>query len=96
MNDDCEALLCGLPAGKYLLEESRTPHGFFPIAPVTCSVEAQHTLLAPLEVTVANAPEVKLGMDTDKYNVIIALLLTAVLSAAAISSALWLRRRSKR
>ena len=96
LDDDCEALLCGLPAGKYLLEESRTPHGFFPIAPVTCSVEAQHTLLAPLEVTVANAPEVKLGMDTDKYNVIIALLLTAVLSAAAISSALWLRRRSKR
>ena len=82
LNDECEALVYGLPVGKVHLEESKTPNGYFPIAPVACTITLEHTSEAPLEVTVANAPAVRLGLDTDRYNVAIALGSALVLLSA--------------
>lgn len=82
LNDECEALVYGLPVGKVHLEESKTPNGYFPIAPVACTITLEHASEAPLEVTVANAPAVRLGLDTDRYNVAIALGSALVLLSA--------------
>lgn len=94
LNGDCEALVYGLPAGRVYLEESKAPDGYFPIAPVACMITLEHTSEAPLEVTVANAPAVKLGLDTDKYNVAIAVGSALVLLSGL--GAVWLSRRGKR
>ena len=94
LNGDCEALVYGLPAGKVYLEESKVPDGYFPIAPVACTITLEHTSEAPLEVTVANAPAVKLGLDTDRYNVVIAVGSALVLLSGL--GAVWLSRRGKR
>lgn len=94
LNGDCEALVYGLPAGRVYLEESKAPDGYFPIAPVACMITLEHTSEAPLEVTVANAPAVKLGLDTDRYNVAIAVGSALVLLSGL--GAVWLSRRGKR
>lgn len=91
LNDDCEALVYGLPVGKVHLEESKTPEGYFPIAPVACTITPEHTAEAPLDVTVANAPAVRLGLDTDKYNVVLALGSALVL--LSMLGMVWLSRR---
>ena len=91
LNDDCEALVYGLPAGKVHLEESKVPEGYFPIPPVACTIMQEHTSEAPLEVTIANAPAVKLGLDTDKYNVAIAVGSALVLLSGLC--AVWFMRR---
>lgn len=91
LNDDCEALVYGLPVGKVHLEESKAPEGYFPIAPVACTITLEHTAEAPLDVTVANAPAVRLGLDTDKYNVVLALGSALVLLSAL--GMVWLSRR---
>lgn len=94
LNSDCEALVHGLPEGRVYLEESKVPDGYFPIAPVACTITLEHTSEAPLEVTVANAPAVKLGLDTDRYNVVIAVGSALVLLSGL--GAVWLSRRGKR
>ena len=94
LNSDCEALVYGLPVGKVYLEESKAPDGYFPIAPVACTITLEHTSEAPLEVTVANAPAVKLGLDTDRYNVPIAVTGT-VLVMLGITGVLWMKRRRR-
>lgn len=94
LNGDCEALVYGLPAGRVYLEESKAPDGYFPIAPVACTITLEHTSEAPLEVTVANAPAVKLGLDTDRYNVPIAVTGT-VLVMLGIAGVLLMKRRRR-
>ena len=47
-----------------------------------------------MEVTVANTPAVKLGLDTDRYNVAIAVGSALVLLSGL--GAVWLSRRGKR
>ena len=91
LNGDCEALVYGLPEGRVYLEESKVPDGYFPIAPVACTITLEHTSEAPLEVTIANAPAVKLGLDTDKYNVAIAVGSALVLLSGLC--AVWFMRR---
>ena len=95
LDENCEALLYGLPVGKYHLEESQVPDGYFPIAPVAVTIALENTAEAPLEVTIANAPEVKLGIDSDKYNVLIALIVTLSLTGAAVSTTFYLRKRRR-
>lgn len=92
LNSDCEALVYGLPEGRVYLEESKVPDGYFPIAPVACTITLEHTSEAPLEVTVANAPAVKLGLDMDRYNVPIAVTGT-VLVMLGIAGVLLMKRR---
>lgn len=61
LNSDCEALLYGLPVGKYNLEETKVPDGYFPIAPVACTLTVENTAQAPLDVTISNAPRCQAG-----------------------------------
>ena len=55
-------------------------------------ITLEHTSEAPLEVTVANAPAVKLGLDMDRYNVPIAVTGT-VLVMLGIAGVLLMKRR---
>lgn len=93
LNDECEALVYGLPVGKVHLEESKTPNGYFPIAPVACTIALEHTSEAPLDVTVANAPAVRLGLDTDRYNVVLAAAGTILVMAGIVVVLLKKRRK---
>ena len=95
LNSDCEALLYGLPVGKYNLEETKVPDGYFPIAPVACTLTVENTTQAPLDVTISNAPAVKLGLDTDRYNAVIAVGTAAALLAILGFAWLHQKRRSR-
>lgn len=67
LDGNAEALILNIPAGKYNLEETVVPEGYFPAVPIALEVKQEHTSEAPLEIVVPNAPVVKLGFDTDKY-----------------------------
>ena len=95
LNADCEALLYGLPAGKYHLEETKVPDGYFPIAPVACTLTLENTAQAPLDVTISNAPAVKLGLDTDRYNAVMAVGAAAALLTILVIAWLHQKRRSR-
>ncbi len=74
MVDDAGKIsVVGLPLGDVHIEETTVPDGYFPIAPQKVTVTAENTIDVPLELTVKNDVFVKLGLDTDKYNVLIAI-----------------------
>ena len=93
--DTCEALLYGLPAGKYQLEETVVPEHFFPAPPVAVEITLETTSETPKEVVVTNTPRVKLGIDADKFNVVIAMALTLIIGSGVGIVAL-VRHRRKR
>lgn len=93
--DTCEALLYGLPAGKYQLEETVVPEHFFPAPPVAVEITLETTSETPREVVVTNTPQVKLGIDADKFNVVIAMALT-LLIGSGVGIAVLVRYRRKR
>lgn len=63
----------GLPLDtEVYVEESKVPEGFFPNPAQKVILTADNTYEIPLETTIVNAPAVKLGIDSDKYNVLIA------------------------
>lgn len=93
--DTCEALLYGLPAGKYQLEETVVPEHFFPAPPVAVEITLETTSETPKEVVVTNTPRVKLGIDADKFNVVIAMALTLLIGGGVGIVAL-VRHRRKR
>ena len=59
--DTCEALLYGLPAGKYQLEETVVPEHFFPAPPVAVEITLETTSETPREVVVTNTPAGEAG-----------------------------------
>ena len=91
----CEALLYGLPAGKYQLEETVVPEHFFPAPPVAVEITLETTSETPREVVVTNTPQVKLGIDADKFNVVIAMALT-LLIGGGVGIAVLVRYKRKR
>ena len=93
--DTCEALLYGLPAGKYQLEETVVPEHFFPAPPVAVEITLETTSETPREVVVTNTPQVKLGIDADKFNVVIAMALT-LLIGSGVGIGVLVRHRRKR
>lgn len=93
--DTCEALLYGLPVGKYQLEETVVPEHFFPAPPVAVEITLETTSETPREVVVTNTPQVKLGIDADKFNVVIAMALTLIIGSGVGIVAL-VRHRRKR
>ena len=93
--DTCEALLYGLPVGKYQLEETVVPEHFFPAPPVAVEITLETTSETPREVVVTNTPQVKLGIDADKFNVVIAMALT-LLIGGGVGIAVLVRYRRKR
>jgi len=72
-----EIAILGLPLGtEIFIEETTVPEGFFPNPAQKIMLTADNAAELPLEVTIKNAPGVKLGIDSDKYNVLIAIGVT--------------------
>ena len=90
-NDDAQAVVYGLPVGKYQLVETVVPRGFFPAAPQTFTVQLANTTEAPVELTITNTPEVKLGLDADKWDTV--LLIGAVVLLLGSGAFLLIRKR---
>ena len=69
-----EIMVLGLPLDtEVFIEESTVPEGYFPNAAQVVTLTANNTYEMPLETTITNTPSVKLGIDSDKYNVLIAI-----------------------
>ena len=69
-----EITVLGLPLDNEIyIEESTVPNGFFPNPACKVTLCEDSTFGVPLEVMIENAPSVKLGIDSDKYNVLIAI-----------------------
>ena len=96
--EQCSALIYGLPAGKYQIEETVVPANFFPAPPVAGEITVNTTSETPKEVVVTNTPQVKLGIDADKFNVVIAIGLTVLIGAGVGVAALvrWRKKRGSR
>lgn len=93
MDKNAEALIYGLPAGKYQLEETVVPTNFFPAVPQKIEITAANTSEAPREVVVVNTPTVKLGIDSDKFNVVIAIALTMLIGGGLAAYTIIRRKR---
>ncbi len=94
MDSNAQAYVCGMPAGKYRLVESVTPSGFFPAPAQDFTLQLTDTANDPLELVVTNTPEVKLGLDSDKWDD--ALLIGGGILFATGTIAFVLIRRKKR
>ena len=94
LNSNAQAYVCGLPAGKYRLVESVVPSGFFPSPAKDFTLQLTDTSENPLEITVTNTPEVKLGLDSDKWDDV--LLIGGAVLAAAGAAAFFILRKNKR
>ncbi len=95
VDDNGELRIAGLPLGDVWLEESAVPEGFFPNPAVKLEITADHSYEMPLEVTVKNSPAVKLGIDSDKYDPIIAIGLCLVIAGFTIARFVALRKKKK-
>ena len=93
--DNCEAFIYGIPVGKYQLEETVVPEHFFPAPPVAVEITLETTSETPREVVVTNTPQVKLGIDADRFNVVIAMALTLIIGSG-VGIAVLVRYRRKR
>lgn len=72
VNEAGELLVLGLPLETDIwMEESVVPEGYFPIGAQMLRLTSEHTMDAPFTMMVENAPFVKLGLDSDKYNPLI-------------------------
>lgn len=72
-----EIAILGLPLDtEIFIEETTVPTGFFPIPAQKILLTVDNVAELPLEVTIENSPGVKLGIDSDKYNVLIAVGIT--------------------
>ena len=94
LDSNAQAFVCGLPAGKYRLLESVVPSGFFPTPAKDFTLQLTDTSDTPLEITVTNTPEVKLGLDSDKWDDVL-LIGGAVLTIASITSFIFLRKKKR-
>lgn len=69
--------MLGLPLDtEVYIEESTVPNGFFPNPASKVVLTEDYTFEVPLETTITNTPSVKLGIDSDKYDVPIAIGIT--------------------
>lgn len=94
LDSNAQAYVCGLPAGKYRLIESVVPSGFFPSPAKDFTLQLTDTSENPLEITVANTPEVKLGLDSDRCDDVL-LIGGAVLTAAGATAFFILRKKKQ-
>lgn len=77
VNDKGEITVLGLPLdAEVYIEESTVPNGFFPNPASKVVLTEDYTFEVPLETTITNTPSVKLGIDSDQYDVPIAIGIT--------------------
>lgn len=91
MDENAQAFVCGLPAAKYKLVETVVPNGFFPAPAQDFTIQLTDTYEKPLEITVTNTPEVKLGLDSDKWDDV--LLMGGALLLAGAATFIYIRKR---
>lgn len=91
MDENAQALICGLPAAKYKLVETVVPNGFFPAPAQDFTIQLTDTYEKPLEITVTNTPEVKLGLDSDKWDDV--LLMGGALLLAGAATFIYIKKR---
>lgn len=84
----------GIPEGEVWIEETVTPEGYFAISATKADITSETTFRTPLTVHLKNSPFVKLGKDSDKWNIPIAV--TAVLFLSAGVSYLIFRKKQKK
>lgn len=92
MDENAQALICGLPAAKYKLVETVVPNGFFPAPAQDFTIQLTDTYEKPLEITVTNTPEVKLGLDSDKWDDVL-LMGGGILLLAGAATFIFIRKR---
>ena len=92
MDENAQALVCGLPAAKYKLVETVVPNGFFPAPAQDFTLQLTDTYEKPLEITVTNTPEVKLGLDSDKWDDVL-LMGGGILLLAGAATFIYIRKR---
>ena len=92
MDENAQALICGLPAAKYKLVETVVPNGFFPAPAQDFTIQLTDTYEKPLENTVTNTPEVKLGLDSDKWDDVL-LMGGGILLLAGAATFIFIRKR---
>lgn len=88
-----ELTVIGVPITDVWIEESVVPAGFFPNPAYKVTMTEDYTFEVPFETTIENSPSVKLGIDNDKYNVLIAIGIT-VLGAGLIVLRIVLTKRA--
>ena len=66
-----KARILAIPEGQYTLTEIQAPDGYFPVTAQDLTVRNSHTASNPLTVEVIHTPEVRLGLDTDRYERVI-------------------------
>ena len=66
---DGQILLYGLPLGDVWMEEYVVPEGYFPISAQKLTVTKEMTSLEPYAMTIENSRFVKLGLDTDWWEI---------------------------
>lgn len=77
VDDKGEIAVLGLPLDtEVYIEESTVPNGFFPNPAYKVVLTEDYTFEVPLETTITNMPSVKLGIDSDQYDVPIAIGIT--------------------
>ena len=91
MDEKAQALVCGLPTAKYKLVETVVPNGFFPAPAQDFTILLTNTYEKPLEITVTNTPEVKLGLDSDKWDDV--LLTGGALLLADAATFIYIKKR---
>ena len=94
VDENGKAVIYGLPAGNYWLEESITPSGYYPTAPIKVTISDTNDIEAPYIAVIPNSVFVKLGLDRDKYNVPIAIGVTLVIIGFTVF--IMLKRKKQR
>ena len=94
LDSNAQSCVCGLPAGKYRLVESVVPSGFFPSPAKDFTLQLTNTSENLLEIAVANTPEVKLELYSDKWYDV--LLIGGAVFTGAGASAFFILRQKKR
>jgi uncharacterized surface anchored protein len=94
-DSNAQAHVLRLPAGKYRLVEAVVPSGFFPAPAQDFTLRLTHTSDEPLEIVVRNTPEVKLGLDSDKWDAVLLAGGGSLLAAGAIVFVCCYRRKRR-
>lgn len=95
VDDNGELMVIGLPLGEVWLGETIVPEGYFPNPAQKLELTAEHTYDEPLAATVENNPSVKLGIDSDKYNPLIAIGICLLAVGFAVTRYVVLHKKAR-
>ena len=91
-----EVFIIGLPMGAIWIEESVVPAGYFPVTARKAEITKETSADKPIEIKVPNSKSVKLGLDNDKYNVLIGIGACLLICGGVALFIIKRRRKTKR